>query len=114
MFDEEPIAQLERNFTKLELSVIIEALINYRSGGVRPDFDAVDPETISPEDIDKIQIPVKEMTEEDEEVITEMMMLFIAGFTQVLSAEAEMVDEAVTKGAKTLMGEISEFLKEHK
>jgi hypothetical protein len=114
MFDEEPIAQLEREFTKLELSVIIEALINYRSGGVRPDFDSVDPETVTMENIDRIEIPVKEMTEEDEETITEMMMLFIAGFTQVLSAEAEMMEEAVTKGTKTLMGEITEFLKEQK
>lgn len=110
----EPIAQLDREFTKLELSVIIEALIHYRSGGVRPDFDAIDTDSISIEDIDNLEIPVKEMTEKDEETIHEMMLLFIAGFAQVISAEAEMIEEAVTNGAKSLVGEISDFLKGQK
>jgi hypothetical protein len=113
MFDDfEPIAQLDREFTKLELQVLIEALIHYRSGGVRPNFDAVDPDTVTPENIEDIDIPVKEMTEEDEETITEMMMLFIAGFAQVISAETEMMEEAVNKGTKSLVSDISKFLKE--
>jgi hypothetical protein len=113
MFDDfEPIAQLDREFTKLELQVLIEALIHYRSGGVRPNFDAVDPDTVTPENIEDIDIPVKEMTEEDEETITEMMMLFIAGFAQVISAETEMMEEAVNKGTKSLISDISKFLKE--
>jgi len=113
MFDDfEPIAQLDREFTKLELQVLIEALISYRSGGVRPNFDAIDPDTITPETIEDIDVPNKEMTEEDEETIQEMMMLFIAGFAQILNVENEMMEEAVNNGTSTLVSEISNFLKE--
>ena len=113
MFDEfEPIAQLEREFTKIELQVIIEALIHYRSGGVRPNFDAIDPDTVTPETIEDIDVPVRAMNEEDEETINEMMLLFIAGFAQIVTTQTEMMEEAVNNGTETLVSEISEFLKE--
>jgi hypothetical protein len=108
----EPIAQLEREFTKLELSVIIEALIQYRTSGVRPDFDSIDPDTVTLETLDEIDIPVKTMTEEDEEAINEMTMLFMAGFAQIISIEHELLEEAYDKGANALVSEISDFLKE--
>jgi hypothetical protein len=113
MFDDlEPIAQLERNFTKLELSVIIEALILYRSSGVRPDFDSIDPESVTLDTIEDLDIPVKEMTEQDEEAINEMMMLFMAGFAQIIDVQGEMIEQAYSQGSKALISEISDFLKE--
>lgn len=113
MFDDlEPIAQLDREFTKLELSVIIEALILFRSTGMRPDFDSLDPESVSLETIEELEIPVKKMTEEDEEAINEMMMLFMAGFAQLLNVEGEMIEQAYNRGSKALVSEISDFLKE--
>jgi hypothetical protein len=113
MFEDiQPLAQLERDFTKLELSVIIEALILFRSSRVRPDFDSIDPDTVTLETLDEIDIPVKTMTEEDEEAINEMTMLFMAGFAQIISIEHELLEEAYDKGANALVSEISDFLKE--
>ena len=111
MFDDiEPIAQLERDFTKLELSVIIEALILFRSSGVRPDLENIDPDTL--DDIDDLEVPVKKMTDEDKEAINNMMMLFVAGFAQIVDNEGELIEEAYKKGKKALISEISDFLKE--
>jgi hypothetical protein len=113
MFEDiQPFAQLERDFNKLELSVIIEALIQYRTSGVRPDFDSIDPDTVTLETLDEIDIPVKKMTQEDEETIQEMMLLFMAGFAQIINVEGELLEEAYNKGKKALVSEISDFLKE--
>ena len=114
MFDDiEPIAQLERDFTKLELSVIIEALILFRSSGVRPDLENIDPDTLDDiDDIDDLEVPVKKMTDEDKEAINNMMMLFVAGFAQIVDNEGELIEEAYKKGKKALISEISDFLKE--
>ena len=113
MFDDiEPIAQLDREFTKLELSVIIEALILFRSKGVRPDLDSLDPDALDDiDDIDDLEVPVKKMTDEDKEAINEMMMLFVAGFAQIANIESEMLEEAYRQGKKALVSEISDFLK---
>ena len=113
MFEDiQPLAQLERDFTKLELSVIIEALILFRSSGLRPEFDYIDPEKVTLETLDEMDIPVKSMTDEDEEAINEMTMLFMAGFAPIVSIEHELLEEAYDKGANALVSEISDFLKE--
>ena len=113
MFDDiEPIAQLERNFTKLELSVIIEALILFRSSGVRPDLENIDPDTLDDiHDIEELEVPVKKMTDEDKEATNNMMMLFVAGFAQLVDNEGDLIEEAYNKGKKALVSEISDFLK---
>jgi hypothetical protein len=114
MFDDiEPIAQLDREFTRLELSVIIEALILFRSSGVRPDLDNIDPDALDEiDDIDDLEVPVKKMTDEDKEAINEMMMLFVAGFARIAELESAMLEEAYKQGKKALVSEISDFLKE--
>lgn len=111
MFDEEPVASLEREFTRLELSVIIEALIAYRGMGMRPDFDAIEVnEDMTMEEVAELEIPARPFSDEEDEVIGEMMMLFIAGFGRLIEEREAMLKES----GKELVREVSRFLKENK
>lgn len=113
MFDEldEAVANLDRDFTRLELSVIIEALIAYRGMGMRPDFDAVDIESIQDiDDVAELEIPARPFNEEEDETIGEMMLLFMAGFGRLIQEQEEIVNES----GKELVKEIAQFLKDNK
>lgn len=112
MFDEldEAVANLDRDFTRLELSVIIEALIAYRGMGMRPDFDAIDIDPDDIESLDGLEIPARPFNDEEDETIGEMMLLFMAGFGRLIQEQEQIVDD----GGKKLVKEIAQFLKDNK
>ncbi len=105
MFDDEAVTVLERAFNKLELSLIIEALIAYRGMGVRPDFEEIGEEHLII--TDDIEIPTRPIYDNEDETLTEMMFLFMAGFVNVNKVERDIVKDS----AETLLSEISDYLK---
>lgn len=107
MFDDEAVAVLERAFNKLELSLIIEALIAYRGMGVRPDFEEMGEDIDIVINDDSVEVPTRPIQQDEDETLTEMMLLFMAGFVNVNEKERDLVKDS----AETLVSEITDYLK---
>jgi hypothetical protein len=112
--DEVTVA-VSRHFTSQELSLIVEALIASRAMASRPNFDEVDEETIRQaivdDDIDGVDVPMREMTDDECSSLEEMIILFIGGLRVLEEGRREVMRDKVAEVAPKMISEIQEFLK---
>jgi hypothetical protein len=115
--DEVTVA-VSRHFTSQELSLIVEALIASRAMASRPNFDEVDEETIRraivDDDIDGVDVPMREMTDDECSSLEEMIILFIGGLRVLEEGRREVMRDKVAEVAPKMISEIQEFLREMK
>jgi hypothetical protein len=99
--------RLERNFTDLELALIIEGLHYLRETGKRFDFENIAEEDILAIATFEKDIPTRDITEEEDSVISELM----GGFTHGLAIIKLEQEEFFESASEQLLSEIEDYLR---